>query len=509
MLQIKNLTITHLKDLRTILKDFTFSLNKGDKVVIVGEEGNGKSTLMKLIYDEHLVKDYVEYTGEIQKNNTCLGYLAQELSQKEKEQSVYAFCSEVSSFYDLSPRDLSDIAHQLGLSVDLFYSDQMVGTLSGGEKVKLQLARLLILKPDTLLLDEPSNDIDIDTLEWLEQFINTCDLPIMFISHDETLIEKTANTVIHIEQIRRKTMPMHTIARMPYRQYFEERLAKLSHQEQVARKEQSDYEKQQAKLMQIQAKVEHRLNSISRADAAGGRLLKKKMNSLKSMEKRFEKEHEDMTKVPDVEEAIMISFDDTIELPNGKTVIDLELGTLKMEDRILAENIRLHVIGGEKICITGSNGVGKSTLLNTIARELLVRKDLKAAYMPQNYEDMLDLNLTPVDYLSATGYKEETTKIRTYLGSMKYTADEMAHEISHLSGGQKAKILFLKMILDQYNVLILDEPTRNFSPLSNPVIRNILKAYKGAIISISHDRKYISEVCDKVYRLTPGGLQTL
>ena len=114
--------------------------------------------------------------------------------------------------------------------------------------------------------------------------------------------------------------------------------------------------------------------------------------------------------------------------------------------------------------------------------------------------------MTPVEYLDKSGDKEERTRIRTYLGSLKYTADEMDHPIRELSGGQKAKILLLKMSLSGSNVLILDEPTRNFSPLSGPVIRKLLKEFPGAVISISHDRKFINEVCDKVYELTEDGL---
>ena len=127
--------------------------------------------------------------------------------------------------------------------------------------------------------------------------------------------------------------------------------------------------------------------------------------------------------------------------------------------------------------------------------------------MPQTYRELLDEEQTPVDYLSTTGDKEETTRIRTYLGSMKYTADEMDHRIGDLSGGQKAKVLLLKMSLSGANVLILDEPTRNFSPLSGPMIRKVLREFAGAIISVSHDRKYISEVCDKLYMLTEDGLK--
>ena len=124
----------------------------------------------------------------------------------------------------------------------------------------------------------------------------------------------------------------------------------------------------------------------------------------------------------------------------------------------------------------------------------------------QNYEELLNLNLTPVEFLSEVGDKEEISRIRTYLGSMKYTPDEMLHKIADLSGGQKAKLLLLKMSMSGCDVLILDEPTRNFSPLSGPVIREMLKNFGGAILTISHDRKYIREVADVVYELTEKGL---
>ena len=127
--------------------------------------------------------------------------------------------------------------------------------------------------------------------------------------------------------------------------------------------------------------------------------------------------------------------------------------------------------------------------------------------MPQNYDDKMNVDMSIIDYLSKTYEKEETTKIRTFLGSMKFTADEMFHNLKSLSGGQKAKIHFLKMILENPEVLVLDEPTRNLSPFSSVEIRKLLKSYKGSIISVSHDKKYINEVCDKVYRLNKKGLE--
>ena len=515
MIQVKNLTITHRKDMRVILESFSMVLNDGDKAALIGEEGNGKSTLLKLLYDERLVEDYAEYSGEIIKNRARIGYLAQELTEEQKAQSVYEFCAQSDVFYEQSPKELAAIAGQLGLSSDIFYADQRMGQLSGGEKVKLQLARLLMEQPDVLFLDEPSNDIDIETIEWLERFICKASVPVLFISHDETLLERTANKIIHMEQLRRKTTSRCTVAAVDYRTYVSARADAFLHQEQVARKERSEYEKQQERFRKIQQKVEHQQNAISRNDPHGGRLLKKKMHAVKSLERRFEKEHSRLTELPETEEAIFIKFGDRISMPQSKRVLDFSRSELRTEaerfgeGKLLARELRLSITGPEHVCIVGKNGAGKTTLLKEIAGELLARDDVKAYYMPQNYEELLDLEQTPVEFLCAEGSWDEVSRVRTYLGSMKYTADEMAHPASALSGGQKAKLLFLKMSMAGCNVLILDEPTRNFSPLSNPVIRGMLKEYGGTIISVSHDRKYIDEVCDTVYELTKTGLQRI
>lgn len=507
MLQVKNLTITHKKDNRVLLDKFNLILNGGDKCAIIGEEGNGKSTLLKLVYNEELVDDYIEFSGEIIRNNSCIGYLAQELSAEEKAKSIYEFMCELPLFFELTPQELADAGRKLKLPMDLFYSEQKMGELSGGEKIKLQLARLMLMRPDVLLLDEPSNDLDISSLHWLEEFINEASIPVLYISHDETLLENTANKIVHLEQLKRKQECKYTVEKAGYRDYVDRRVSGLAHQEQVAKKERAEYEKQQEKFRRIQQKVEHAQNVISRQDPSGGRLLKKSMHRIKAYEARFEKEYENMTEIPETEDAIFIKFGEKASMPVGKTVLEYTLSKLVVEDRVLAENIFLRVKGPEKVCIIGRNGCGKTTLLRKIAQELLKRSDIKASYMPQNYEELLDMNLTPVEFLSKTGDKEEISRIRTYLGSMKYTPDEMMHKIADLSGGQKAKLLLLKMSMSGSNVLILDEPTRNFSPLSGPVIREMLKNFGGTILTISHDRKYIREVADVVYELTESGLK--
>lgn len=509
MLQIRNLTITHRKDLRIILEKFNMALNDGDKAVIIGEEGNGKSTLMKWIYNPELAEDYSECEGERVTSGEVLGYLPQELPEADKAKTLYEYFSEAQFFYDKEPKELSEMAMKFQVPSDFFYSDQKMGSLSGGEKVKAQLMRLLMDNPTVLLLDEPSNDIDISTLELLERLINDWKHIVLFISHDETLIENTANVIIHIEQIMRKTKSRYTVVRDNYRNYIERRAENFDRQEQQAINDRKEKKRRDEKYARVYNSVEHALSNVSRQAPAVGKNLKDKMHTVKAMGKRFEKEDENMTQMPEQEEAIFFKLgDERARMPAGKTVIEYKLDELRTPDnaKVLAKDIFLRVRGPEKICIVGTNGAGKTTLLKKMAEELLSRKDLKAQYMPQNYDELLDLDVTPVEFLDDTGDKAIRTRIRTYLGALKYTADEMDHSIRELSGGQKAKVLLLKMSLSDANVLILDEPTRNFSPLSGPVIRKMIDSFPGAVISISHDRKYIEEVCTKTYTLTEKGL---
>jgi len=509
MLQIEHLTLTHKKDLRPLVKDFNFTLNKSDKVAIIGEEGNGKSTLLLAIANPELVEPYIDIQGHLFSKGLRIEYLPQELPFQYAKITLYDYFLEDEQFFSYTSGELAHITSLLKLPLSIFYSDQLLNTLSGGEKVKIQLARLLLKQPDVLLLDEPSNDLDIDTLIWLEDFIIHYPFPIMFISHDETLIKNSANVIIHLEQLRKKSVPRHTISRTSYEIYMEQRHIALHHQEKNAVNERIIFHKKTEKFRRIQQKVQQQQNAISRQDPHGGALLKQKMHTVKAMERRYEKEGENLTEFPEYEKPMFSMFDSAISIPAKKEILHLQLPKLLIGDRMLSQNIEFHVRGPEKICIIGKNGSGKTTLIKLIAQQLLSRKDIRTAYMPQNYEDLLPMNQTPVEFLATDGLQTTISKMRTYLGSMNYTSDEMLHPISQLSGGQKAKLFLLKISVDKNDVLILDEPTRNFSPLSTPVIFNILKNYHGCIISISHDRSYLSQVCTTIYQLDEQGLKVI
>ena len=499
MLEINDLNIE--VNQKIIIAGLNLVLNKGDKLAIIGEEGNGKSTLLKAICG---MCDYANITGTINDRGNKIGYLEQSISNNDLDKSVYSYLFISDEDFYNKINDYYKYVIELELD-DSFLERDKVKYLSGGEKIKLQLLRLLLEDADILLLDEPTNDLDMDTLFWLERFINSSRKPIMYVSHDETLLSNTANMILHLELINKKSISKYNLEKIDYDSYVEKRLNYIQKTTQVSNKEKEQYNKQQNKLNRVMQKVHHQLNTISRSDPHGAKLLKKKMKTMKSQEKRFDKM--ELTEKPDVEEAINFFFE-VDSLPVKKEIINISIDKLIVGKNILANDIKLSVLGGDHIVIVGKNGCGKTSLLNIIYEELKQRQDISVGYMPQNYDSILVNYDTALDFLcDKTADKDIISRARSLMGSMKFTSEEMIGKLSNLSGGSKAKLFIIKLIFDNNNVLILDEPTRNVSPLSNPVIRNELSKFKGVIISVSHDRKYIVEVCNLLYKMDENGLE--
>ncbi|WP_369595865.1 ATP-binding cassette domain-containing protein [Lysinibacillus pakistanensis] len=237
----------------------------------MGGEGNGKSTLLKCIYNDQLIADYCTYEGKVLKNDNSLGYLSQELSAQEKKLTITELFSENNWTKELL-KAMDDFR------IDSFASDKRIGDLSGGERFKYRFLKLLALNPAVLLLDEPTNDLNIGTIEWLEKFIQQTSIPVMFLSHDETFISNTANAIIHIELTNRKQTPKYTFTREPYESYLFHRENNLQKQEQIAKKQVSDYKKQVNKWDDVWNKAEHQHQNVSRSDPR----LQKKIKSLKN-----------------------------------------------------------------------------------------------------------------------------------------------------------------------------------------------------------------------------------
>ena len=199
MLTVQNLTLTHKKDLVSLIEDLSFSVHPGERLALIGEEGNGKSSLLRAILGDPSLDTYLEVRGRIV-NTFRTGYLPQELPEGARSLSAYAYFCESDRFYDQTPRQLGALAARLHVNQDVFYSEQTMAAFSGGERVKLQLARLLMNEPELLLLDEPSNDLDGETVRFLTDFLRSCGLAVLFVSHDPEFYNGWVDRIFDIEE---------------------------------------------------------------------------------------------------------------------------------------------------------------------------------------------------------------------------------------------------------------------------------------------------------------------
>ena len=503
MIKINHLTITQNKDLRDLVSDLNINIQDGEKVAIIGEEGNGKSTLLKTLMGEKLAGFSIR--GEIQSDLQSLAYIPQHLPEELNKKSLqdYFFLESTDLDYSILYR----LAEELHFDSSRFASDQEIGSLSGGEALKIQLIHEFAKPFEILFLDEPSNDLDIEMVDWLKKQIQKMRQTVIFISHDEDFLSQTADTIVHLRLVKHRKEAESLVEHLDYDRYSEQRRANFARQSQQAANDQRSYDKTMEKHRRVKQNVETALRN-TKNDVAG-RLLAKKMKNVLSQEKRFEKAAKSMTQKPLEEEQIQLFFSDIEPLATSKVLVRLENETLSIGERMLAQGLQLTVRGQEKIGIIGSNGVGKSTLLAKLYQLLSGKREISLGFMPQDYQETLQLDLSPVEFLSQTGHKEEIQKIQSHLASLNFSYPEMHHQIHSLSGGQQGKLLLLNLVLRKPNFLLLDEPTRNFSPTSQPEIRKLFANYSGGLLTVSHDRRFLKEVCTSIYSLTEHGLEVV
>lgn len=503
MIKINHLTITQNKDLRDFVSDLSMTIQDGGKVAIIGEEGNGKSTLLKTLMGEALYDFTIK--GNIQSDYQSLAYIPQKLPEELKNMTLHDYFFLDSA--DLDYSILYRLAEELHFDSDRFASDQEIGRLSGGESLKIQLIHELSKPFEILFLDEPSNDLDFETVDWLKGQIRKIRQTVIFISHDEDFLSQTADTIVHLRLVKHRKEAETLVEHLDYDRYSEQRKANFVRQSKQAANDQRTYDKTMEKHRRVKQNVETALRATK--DSTAGRLLAKKMKTVLSQEKRYERAAQSMTQKPLEEEEIRLFFSEIQPLAASKVLIQLEKENLFIGNRVLVQELQLTVRGQEKIGIIGPNGVGKSTLLAKLHQLLSAKREISLGFMPQDYQKKLQLDLSPIAYLSQTGQKEELQKIQSHLASLNFSYPEMHHQIRSLSGGQQGKLLLLDLVLRKPNFLLLDEPTRNFSPTSQPEIRKLFATYPGGLVTVSHDRRFLKEVCTAIYRLTENGLELI
>ncbi|QIK69505.1 ABC-F family ATP-binding cassette domain-containing protein [Erysipelothrix sp. HDW6C] len=480
---------------RELVAPFSLSINTKDKIAVIGEEGNGKSLFFKsLIHDSSLNDLVVDLT--LSHTKTVFGYLSQDISKESLNISALDFMIEEDwDRYQYLNENLERILPHL-TDADL---DRPVSSFSGGERVKLQIIRLMMQRVDCYVLDEPTNDLDLPTIIWFEDWLLALDKPVLFISHDVRLISNVANRIVHFEQTHRKTRSRITVFEGDYATYVATRNSHINQHNQNVDNLANQKAKQMDRWRQLYSKVEHKLSTNTRQNPAKGRLLKKKMKAVKSMEKRFDREVID-DKI-DVEDAISLRFEPNKGV-HRKRVKTIDVDSLDIAGKHLGDNYFLDIYSTDKVAIIGRNGIGKSTLINRVFAE-------HGAIMYQDYRRNLDYDANPIDNCVRTGDREERGLITNHLGSLKFTETEMNTPMRYLSGGQKAKISLLKLVLLKPDVIVLDEPSRNLSPLSVSEIYTMLQNYQGAIVCITHDRSLIDAVFNQVLEFTEEGFKKM
>ncbi|MFI2742945.1 ABC-F family ATP-binding cassette domain-containing protein [Zhouia sp. PK063] len=512
MLNIHNLSVAFSGEY--LFEEVSFRLNAGDRVGLIGKNGAGKSTMLKL-----LAKDYAPDSGVIASDKDVrLGFLRQDidfvLGRTVLEEAYQAF-EEIkqlelkldhintqlaertdyeSEAYHQLMIDLSDITHRyeilggynyqgttekvlLGLGFKREDFDKLTDTFSGGWRMRIELAKLLLQNNDVLLLDEPTNHLDIESIIWLEQFLRGYSGVVVVVSHDKMFLDNVTNRTI--ELLLGKAYDFNK----PYSEYLELR-SEIREQQLNAQKNQEKQIQQTEKLIE---KFRAKASKASMAQS-----LIKKLDKI------------DRIEVDEEDNAVMnVRF--PISIQPGKIILEADhIGKAYGEKQIL-HHINLLVERGSKIAFVGQNGQGKSTLAKIIIDEishtgkLKLGHNVQLGYFAQNQAEYLDGEKTILRTMEDAANDTNRMKVRDMLGSFLFRGDDVDKKVKVLSGGERNRLALCKMLLEPFNTLVMDEPTNHLDIKSKNVLKQALQNFEGTLILVSHDRDFLQGLTNKVY----------
>lgn len=526
MIMLSCNNVTKSFGVETILEDISFSISEGDKVGIVGVNGTGKTTLFKII-----TGIYGYDSGEIYTSKDCrMGYLEQN-TNFHSDKTIYEEVLKVFSDLIASEIELRDMEHKIaelsklegsptselkklmddyGKKYERFeenhgysYKSEVIGTLrglgfskddlekqidvlSGGEKTRVLLAKLLLGKPSLLLLDEPTNHLDAEAVEWLEGFLRAYEGTVMIISHDRYFLDQSVNRIFEMSN---KHL---TAFNGNYTEY--QKQAKIQKEIELKR-----YENQQHEIKKQEESIE-RLKSYGR---------EKHIKRARSKEKMLNKV-EKLEKPQEYRKKAKFKFHSAPQ--SGNDVLRVENLEKSFDERVLFKGVNFDIYRGEKVALIGPNGIGKSTLFKILMSEetqnegnFKIGQNVIPAYFHQE-QKTLNLKNTIIDEIWDSNPSLTQTEIRSLLGAFLFSDEDVFKEINLLSGGERARIAILKLILSKSNLLLLDEPTNHLDIDSKEVLEEALLEYDGTIFTISHDRYFLNTVIDKILLLSPEGV---
>ena len=507
-----------------VLKDVSWEIRNGERIGLVGVNGAGKSTQLKIIAGLEEATD----GSLISEGDPSIAYLKQEfdvdLSRTVREELFEAFKeasdllhsqklvqenmeSELASkdldYLDLLIKELSVIqskfesinGYDLESKVEKLLptigfnqneADRLVGDFSGGWQMRIALGKILLQSPDLLLLDEPTNHLDLETIEWLENYLLNQKIAMVIVSHDRSFLDKVCTRIVNTERGKSKSYLGN------YTSYLQQRDFELESTK-VA------YEKQQKDIQVQKAYIERFRASATRSTQA------------KSREKLLDK----VEKIEAPENNLKGPNFKFLEAPRaGRDILNIKDLTHSYEDNILFLGAFLELEPGERIAFLGPNGSGKSTLLRLImglekpdeGSITIGKYNIIPSYFEQNQAEALELEKTVIETISQSVPDWTQTEIRSLLGSFGLTNDSVFKEVSQISGGEKARLALALMIIKPSNLLILDEPTNHLDIPSKQMLEQALSNYNGTALIVSHDRYFISKVANKIVEIRDGQL---
>ncbi|WP_304262696.1 ribosomal protection-like ABC-F family protein [Kallipyga massiliensis] len=512
--------------IKPILKGISFQVNQGDKIGIIGGNGVGKTTLFRLLTS---IED--QDSGKISmKGDLRLGYLAQNV-HIESDNSLFEECKKaywrafrvedklrdlekqmgedltkeelsrvMSSYQVLTERfeeegglsyvsEIRGILKGMGFGEDRF--DDPVNVLSGGEKSRLELARMLSGRPDILLLDEPTNHLDIQAIRFLESFLVDFKGAVLLISHDRYFLDRICQRIFLIEKGRLFAY------NCGYREYTQRRAKDLE----VLR---HAYENQQAEIARQQ-------EIIDRLSKQGGSLRKRGIAQSRSRQKLLDKMV--LVEAPP-DQAPHMRFKLTPRYESGRDVLEVEDLAKSFDGRPLFQEVSFYLGKGWKVGLVGENGVGKTTLFRILLDKMSgdmgrvsFGSAVKTAYFDQEQAN-LDDDKTVIDEFWDAYPQMDHYRVRSNLAKFQFVGDDIFQVVGDLSGGEKSRLALLKLMLSNANLLLLDEPTNHLDIESREILEEALIDYEGTVLVISHDRYFLNHVCDHIFQLTPEGMVT-
>jgi ATP-binding cassette subfamily F protein 3 len=502
-----------------LFDNVSFLINQKDRIGLAGKNGAGKSTMLKL-----LAGLQSPTKGEVSIPRDCkIGYLPQDMVHQhgrtvfEETETAFAEIKEMQARLDdinhqLETRtdyesdsymklieDLTEINARLdvvgaantteeiekvlrGLGFERKEFTRQTSEFSGGWRMRIELAKLLLQKPDVLMLDEPTNHLDIEAIQWLEEFMETFPGAVVLISHDKTFLDTVTKRTIEI--VNQKIYDYRT----NYSHYLILRQERREQQENAAKN-------QQRIINQYETLIDK--NRAKASKAAFAQSLIKKLDKMERVE------------VDDVDSST-VRFRFPAPAHSGKIVITSEHSGKKYGEKQIFSDANFIVTKGEKIGLVGRNGEGKSTMMKMIAGKIpfdgtvQLGHSVLMGYFEQDQEEKLNLDKTVFETIDELAVGDVRKQVRTLLGSFLFGGDDIDKKVKVLSGGERGRLALCKLLLEPYNLLLLDEPTNHLDIKSKEVLKNALIDYEGTVVMVSHDRDFMTGMCDRLFEFRDG-----